>query len=159
MCHTNSKGKSFKTDYKTLKTDSSHQKQFGQHEDQHNGNNQKTKMGRKTSPWTFKATNKRHLTRENVDVHAQLRICLKNKTHKLLQNFRIQTDQLILARQSDLVIINKRKRTGRIVDFSVPAEHRVKFKENENKCKYLDLAREHENDSDADYNWCFLYSH
>ena len=28
------------------------------------------------------------------------------------------------------------------MDFAVPAEHRIKLKENENKDKYLDLARE-----------------
>ena len=28
------------------------------------------------------------------------------------------------------------------MDFSVPADHRVKLKENEKKVKYLDLARE-----------------
>ena len=33
-------------------------------------------------------------------------------------------------------------RTCKIVDFAVPAEHRVKLKESENKDKYLDLARE-----------------
>ena len=35
----------------------------------------------------------------------------------------------------------KKKRTYRIVDFTVPADHRVKLKESENKDKYLDLAR------------------
>ena len=29
-----------------------------------------------------------------------------------------------------------------MVDFAVPADHRVKLKENEKKDKYLDLARE-----------------
>ena len=33
-------------------------------------------------------------------------------------------------------------RTCRIVNFAVPADHRVKLKESENKDKYLDLARE-----------------
>ena len=35
------------------KTDYSHQKQYWQHEDPQNGNNQKTKMGRKTTRWGF----------------------------------------------------------------------------------------------------------
>ena len=35
----------------------------------------------------------------------------------------------------------KNKRTCRIVDFPVPADHRIKLKEIE-KNKYLDLARE-----------------
>ena len=36
----------------------------------------------------------------------------------------------------------KKKRICRIVDFAVPADYRVKSKENEKKDKYLDLARE-----------------
>ena len=35
-----------------------------------------------------------------------------------------------------------KKRTCKIVAFAVPADHRVKLKENEKKEKYLDLARE-----------------
>ena len=48
------------------KTNYSHQKQYRQHENQQNDTNQKTKIGRKTILWTFWATNRRHLTRENV---------------------------------------------------------------------------------------------
>ena len=35
---------------------------------------------------------------------------LENATHKLLWDFNIQTDHLILARRPDLVIINKKKK-------------------------------------------------
>ena len=51
------------------------------------------------------------------------------ETHKLLWEFEIQTDHQISARQPDLMIINKKKRTGRTVDFAVPADYRVKLKE------------------------------
>ena len=49
-----------------------------------------------------------------------------------------------MAKRPDLVIVNnnKKKRTGRIVDFDLPANHRVKLKESEKRDKYLDLARE-----------------
>ena len=67
---------------------------------------------------------------------------LENETHKILWDFEIQTDHLITARRPDLVLINKKKRTCHIVDFAVPADHRVKLKEIEKKDKYLDLARE-----------------
>ena len=68
---------------------------------------------------------------------------LENAMHKLLLDFNIQTDHLILARRPDLIIINKKKkRTRKIVDFAVPADHRIKLKECEKKDKYLDLARE-----------------
>ena len=36
----------------------------------------------------------------------------------------------------------KKKRTCKIMDFAVPADHRIKLKECEKKDKYLDLARE-----------------
>ena len=67
---------------------------------------------------------------------------LENDTHKLLWDFDIQTDHLIPTRRPDLIIINKIKRTCKIVDFAVPADHRIKLKECEMKDKYLDLARE-----------------
>ena len=36
----------------------------------------------------------------------------------------------------------QKKRICQIVDFTVPADHRVKSKESEKKDKYLDIARE-----------------
>ena len=36
----------------------------------------------------------------------------------------------------------KKKRTCKIVDFAVPADHRINLKECEKKDKYLNLARE-----------------
>ena len=67
---------------------------------------------------------------------------LENATHKLLWDFNIQTDHLIPVRRPELIIINKKKRTCKIVDFAVPADHRIKLKKCEKKDKYLDLARE-----------------
>ena len=69
----------------------------------------------------------------------------ENETHKNVRDFEIQTDHLIPARRPDLVINNKKKKkkkTCRLVDFAVPADHRVKIKESEKEDKYLDLARE-----------------
>ena len=89
---------------------------------------------------------------------------LENNTHKLLWDFDIHTDPLILARRPDLIIINKKKRTGKIVDLAVPAVHRIKLKDCEKKDKYLDLARElkktmeHEGDNCTNCDWCFWYS-
>ena len=70
---------------------------------------------------------------------------LENDTHKLLLDFDVQTDHLISARRADLIIINKKKRICKIVNFAVPADHRIKLKECEKKDKYLDLARELKN--------------
>ena len=68
---------------------------------------------------------------------------LENATHKLLWDFNIQTDHLIPARRPDLIIINKKKKKKicKIVDFVVPADHRINLKESEKKDKYFDLAR------------------
>ena len=67
---------------------------------------------------------------------------LENETHKILWDFEIKTDHSIPAKRPDLVLINKKKRSCPLVDFAVPADHRVKLKENEKIDKYLDLARE-----------------
>ena len=69
-------------------------------------------------------------------------LALENDSHKLLWDFNIQTDRLITARRPHLIIINKRKRICKTVDFAVPADHRINLKECEKKDKYLDLARE-----------------
>ena len=65
------------------------------------------------------------------------------KHHKqYLWDFDIHTDHLISARRPDLIIINNNKRTCKIIDFAVPADHRINLKECEKKDKYIDLARE-----------------
>ena len=71
----------------------------------------------------------------------KLTYVLENDTHKLLWDFDRQTDHLILARRPDQSATTK-KRTCKIMDFAVTADHRVKLKENEKKDKYLDFARE-----------------
>ena len=90
---------------------------------------------------------------------------LENDSHKLLWDFSIQTDHLIPARRPDLIIINKRKRICKIVDFAVPADHRINPKESEKKDKYLDLARElkkktveHESNDCANCDWCVRHN-
>ena len=60
----------------------------------------------------------------------------EKETHKLLWDFVMQMDHLILVRRPDLVIVNKKE------NFAVPADHRVKLEEGEKRDKYLDLARE-----------------
>ena len=78
----------------------------------------------------------------------------KNDTHKHLWDFDMHTDHLISARRPDLIIIDKKKKICKIVDFAVPADHRIKLKECEKKDKYLDLARELKRTMEHDCNWC-----
>ena len=91
---------------------------------------------------------------------------LEKDTHKLLWDFNIQTDHLIPERKPDLILINKKKKKKicKIVDFAVPADHRINLKESEKKDKYLDLARElkkaveHESNDCANCNWCVRHN-
>ena len=70
---------------------------------------------------------------------------LENDIRKLLWDFDIKTNHLISARRSDLIIIKKKQKKKtkicKIVDFAVPADHRIKLKECEKRDKFLDLAR------------------
>ena len=101
------------------------------------------------------------LTRVGLQV-----LFLENDTHKLLWDFDIQTDHLISTRRPDLIIISqkKKKRICKIMDFAVPADHRIKLKECEKKDKYLNLTRElkktmeHESDDCTNRDWCFWYN-
>ena len=57
----------------------------------------------------------------------------ENYTHKLQWDFNINTGPLISARRPDLIIFKKKKkkkkRTCKIIDFAVPADHRIKLNE------------------------------
>ena len=57
---------------------------------------------------------------------------LENETHKIIWDFQIKTDHLIPARRPDLMIVNRKKRTSRVVDFAASADHRMK-KQKQNK--------------------------
>ena len=61
---------------------------------------------------------------------------------KILWNFDIETDQEIEARSPDIVIINKKEKTCKIIDIAVPADHNVTKKELEKITKYENLRRE-----------------
>ena len=51
---------------------------------------------------------------------------LENNTYNLLWDLDIHSDHLISVRRPDLIIINKKKRICKIVDFAVPADYRIK---------------------------------
>ena len=58
----------------------------------------------------------------------------------------------------------QKKKISQIVDFAVPADHRIKLKECEKRDKYLDLAREfektveYEGDNYTNCDWCLWHS-
>ena len=99
-------------------------------------------------------------------------LVLENVTEKMLWDFDIQTDHVISARRPTFIIINKKQKTKKkktkkkickIVDFAVPADHRIKLKECEKRDKYLDLAGElkktmkHEGDNYTNCDSCFWH--
>ena len=45
---------------------------------------------------------------------------LENEDYKILWDFSIQTDHVIEARRPDLVLVNKKERSCKVIDFAVP---------------------------------------
>ena len=70
--------------------------------------------------------------------------------HKIFWDFKTETDHSIEVRKADLILIRK-KRTCHLLDFSGPADYRVKWKGVEKPDKYQDLARELNN---CNYHSC-----
>ena len=59
-------------------------------------------------------------------------------------DFSIQTDHVTEAQRPDLVVVDKKKRTCKIIDFAVPGDSRIKEKEKEKVEKYQNLECESE---------------
>ena len=57
-------------------------------------------------------------------------------------NFSIQTDHVTDARKSDLVVVDKKERSCKIIDFAIPGDSRIEEKEKDKIAKYQDLGRE-----------------
>ena len=66
----------------------------------------------------------------------------ENEECKILRDFNVQTDHVIEARRSDMIVIDKVKKLCQIVDFAVPYDTKVNTKEVETIEKYQDFARE-----------------
>ena len=47
---------------------------------------------------------------------------LENEDYKFLRDFSIQTDHVIEAGRQDLVVVDKKERSCKIIDFTVPFE-------------------------------------
>ena len=57
-------------------------------------------------------------------------------------DFSIQTDHVIKASRPDLVVVDKKERSCKIIDFAVLGDSRVEEKEKDKKEKYQVLRRE-----------------
>ena len=67
---------------------------------------------------------------------------LENEDYKILWDFSIQTDHVIEAWRPDLVVVDKKERSCKIIDFAVPGDSRIEEKEKDKIEKYQDLGRE-----------------
>ena len=67
---------------------------------------------------------------------------LENEGYKILWNFSIQTDHVIEAQRPDLVAVDQKQRSCRIIYFAVPGDSRIEEKEKDKVEKYQDLGRE-----------------
>ena len=53
---------------------------------------------------------------------------LKCEDYKILWDFSIQTDRVIEAWRSDLVVVDKKRRTCKTIDFAIPGDSRIEGK-------------------------------
>ena len=66
----------------------------------------------------------------------------ENNDLKFLWDTNIQCDHVVEARRPDIIITDKRRQSGIIVDMAVPADGRVHEKERDKVAKYLGLRGE-----------------
>ncbi|XP_051924320.1 uncharacterized protein LOC127602290 [Hippocampus zosterae] len=67
---------------------------------------------------------------------------VENDRAKILWDFQIQTDKMVMANQPDIVIIDKGKRKAVVVDVAVPSDGNIRKKEHEKLEKYQGLREE-----------------
>ena len=65
---------------------------------------------------------------------------LENKDYKILWDFSIQTDHVIEARRRDLVVVDKKERSCKIIDFAVRGNSRIEEKQKDKIEKYQELG-------------------
>ena len=64
---------------------------------------------------------------------------LQNKDYKILWDFSIKTDHVIEARRPDLVVVDKKERSCKLIDFVVPGDSRIEEKKKDKIGKNQDL--------------------
>ena len=67
---------------------------------------------------------------------------LENEDLKILWDFSIQTGHVIDAQRADLIVVNKKERSCKIIDFAVPGDSKIEEKEKDKIQKYQDLGNE-----------------
>ena len=66
----------------------------------------------------------------------------ENVNHKLIWDMNIQSDNVIVERRPDIVIVNKMEETAIIIDVAIPGDKKTIDKEKKKIEKYQNLKRE-----------------
>ncbi|XP_076747453.1 uncharacterized protein LOC143421715 [Maylandia zebra] len=67
---------------------------------------------------------------------------VENDRAKILWDFQIQTDKMVVANQPDIVVVDKQKKTAVVIDVAVPNDSNIGKKEHEKLEKYQGLREE-----------------
>ncbi|XP_076740510.1 uncharacterized protein LOC143418686 [Maylandia zebra] len=67
---------------------------------------------------------------------------VENDRAKILWDFQIQTDKMVVANQPDIVVVDKQKKTAVVIDVAVPNDSNIRKKEHEKLEKYQGLREE-----------------
>ena len=67
---------------------------------------------------------------------------LEYEDYKILWDFSIQTDHAVEAWRPNLLVVNKKERSCKIIDFAVPGDSRIEEKEKDKIENYQGLGRE-----------------
>ncbi|TWW62748.1 hypothetical protein D4764_04G0013950 [Takifugu flavidus] len=69
---------------------------------------------------------------------------VENKQAKILWDFQIQTDKMVVANQPDRVVVDKHRKTVVVIDVAIPSDSNIRKKEHEKLEKYQGLKEEME---------------
>ena len=67
---------------------------------------------------------------------------VENDQAKILWDFQIQTDKLVMANQPDIVLIDKQQKKAVVIDVAIPSDSNIRKKEHEKLEKYQGLKKE-----------------
>ena len=66
----------------------------------------------------------------------------ENVNHKLIWDMNIQSDNVVVKKRPDIVIVNKMEKTAIIIDVAIPGDKIITDKEKEKIEKYQNLKKE-----------------
>lgn len=67
---------------------------------------------------------------------------VENDRAKILWDFQIQTDRMVMANQPDIVVVDKKQSRAVVVDIAIPSDGNIRKKEHEKLEKYQGLKEE-----------------